>query len=99
MHITSISLSLYLSNYLLILIYLYHLCSGRPLNGWSQITIPDKLSLISDAGKLFVLDGLLTRLKEGGHRVLIYTQVNGLFIAERGVRKRVRQTDRQTDGV
>ena len=99
MPITSISLSLYLSNYLLILIYLYHLCSGRPLNGWSQITIPDKLSLISDAGKLFVLDGLLTRLKEGGHRVLIYTQVNGLFITERGVRKRVRQTDRQTDGV
>jgi len=55
------------------------LVASRPSNGWSQITIPDKLSLISDAGKLFVLDGLLARLKEGGHRVLIYTQMTKMI--------------------
>ena len=48
---------------------------SRPEPGWSRIVVPDKNSLISDAGKLMVLDGLLTRLKEEGHRVLIYTQV------------------------
>ena len=49
---------------------------SRPQPGWSRIVVPDKNSLISDAGKLMVLDGLLTRLKEEGHRVLIYTQVS-----------------------
>merc|ERR1712083_799121 len=39
---------------------------SRPAYGWSNIVIPDKHSLISDAGKLFVLDGLLSRLKEEG---------------------------------
>lgn len=47
----------------------------RPLTGWSHISIPDKQTLISDAGKLFVLDGLLTRLKAQNHRVLIYSQM------------------------
>lgn len=47
----------------------------RPLAGWSHISIPDKQTLISDAGKLFVLDGLLTRLKAQNHRVLIYSQM------------------------
>lgn len=47
----------------------------RPPTGWSNIVIPDKQTLISDAGKLFVLDGLLTRLKAQHHRVLIYSQM------------------------
>ena len=59
--------------------YSIHLPQGiigsSPIYGWSNILIPDKDSLINDAGKLFVLDGLLTRLKEGGHRVLIYSQM------------------------
>ena len=41
--------------------------------------IPDRQSLISDAGKLYVLDGLLGRLKEGGHRVLIYSQMTRMI--------------------
>ena len=43
------------------------------------ITIPDRHSLISDGGKLTVLDGLLARLKEGGHRVLIYSQMTRMI--------------------
>jgi hypothetical protein len=35
----------------------------------------DKETLVFDAGKLFVLDGLLARLKAEGHRVLIYSQM------------------------
>jgi len=55
------------------------LTSSRPTLGWSGIVIPEKQSLISDAGKLFVLDGLLARLKEGGHRVLIYSQMTRMI--------------------
>ena len=51
--------------------YCYCYCSG--------ITIPDRHSLISDGGKLYVLDGLLARLKEGGHRVLIYSQMTRMI--------------------
>jgi DNA helicase INO80 len=51
----------------------------RPENGWSYIRIPDKQTLVSDAGKLTVLDSLLTRLKAGGHRVLIYTQMTKMI--------------------
>lgn len=47
----------------------------KPHNGWSYITIPSKQTLISDAGKLAYLDGLLTRLKAQNHRVLIYSQM------------------------
>lgn len=43
--------------------------------GWSNIIVPDKQTLVSDAGKLQVLDGLLTRLKAQNHRVLIYSQM------------------------
>lgn len=43
--------------------------------GWSNIIVPDKQTLISDAGKLTVLDSLLTRLKAQNHRVLIYSQM------------------------
>lgn len=55
------------------------LIGSRPSLGWSGIVIPEKQSLISDAGKLFVLDGLLARLKEGGHRVLIYSQMTRMI--------------------
>ena len=34
---------------------------------------------MSDAGKLFVLDTLLTRLKAEGHRVLIYSQMTRMI--------------------
>lgn len=47
----------------------------RPYCGWSNISVPDKQTLISDAGKLAVLDNLLTRLKAQNHRVLIYSQM------------------------
>lgn len=51
----------------------------RPINGWSNITIPDKEVLVTDSGKLSVLDGLLKKLKEGGHRVLIYSQMTKMI--------------------
>lgn len=51
----------------------------RPVNGWSHITIPDKECLVTDSGKLSVLDGLLRRLKEEGHRVLIYSQMTKMI--------------------
>lgn len=51
----------------------------RPVHGWSNITIPDKETLVTDSGKLSVLDGLLKRLKEGGHRVLIYSQMTKMI--------------------
>lgn len=51
----------------------------RPRNGWSHIAIPDKETLVTDSGKLSVLDGLLKRLKEEGHRVLIYSQMTKMI--------------------
>ncbi|XP_065165682.1 chromatin-remodeling ATPase INO80 [Atheta coriaria] len=51
----------------------------RPRAGWSNITIPDKETLVTDSGKLFVLDGLLKNLKENGHRVLIYSQMTKMI--------------------
>ncbi|EDV98617.1 chromatin-remodeling ATPase INO80 [Drosophila grimshawi] len=51
----------------------------RPRSGWSSIVVPDKETLITDAGKLSVLDGLLTRLKAEGHRVLIYSQMTKMI--------------------
>lgn len=50
-----------------------------PVSGWSNIAIPDKESLVTDSGKLFVLDGLLRKLKEEGHRVLIYSQMTKMI--------------------
>lgn len=51
----------------------------KPRFGWSCITIPDKETLVTDAGKLAVLDSLLTRLKSEGHRVLIYSQMTKMI--------------------
>ncbi|XP_060536822.1 chromatin-remodeling ATPase INO80 isoform X2 [Cylas formicarius] len=50
-----------------------------PVHGWSNIAIPDKESLVTDSGKLSVLDGLLKKLKEEGHRVLIYSQMTKMI--------------------
>ncbi|XP_040576365.1 chromatin-remodeling ATPase INO80 isoform X2 [Lepeophtheirus salmonis] len=55
------------------------LTASRPTHGWSHIVIPNKQTLVSDAGKLFVLDSLLARLKEEGHRVLIYSQMTRMI--------------------
>lgn len=41
--------------------------------------ILDKQTLVTDAGKLSVLDSLLRRLKEQGHRVLIYSQMTKMI--------------------
>lgn len=42
-------------------------------------TLTDKESLVSDAGKLYILDSLLQRLKDEGHRVLIYSQMTRMI--------------------
>ncbi|XP_039288184.1 chromatin-remodeling ATPase INO80 [Nilaparvata lugens] len=55
------------------------LSASSPLKGWSNINIPDKQTLVTDAGKLYVLDNLLKRLKEQGHRVLIYSQMTRMI--------------------
>jgi chromatin-remodeling ATPase INO80 len=39
----------------------------------------DKQSLISDGGKLTVLDELLQKLKSQGHRVLVYSQMTKMI--------------------
>ena len=49
------------------------------VQGWSNICMPDKETLVSDAGKLSVLDGLLGQLKAEGHRVLIYSQMTKMI--------------------
>ncbi|KAF8774352.1 Chromatin-remodeling ATPase INO80 like protein [Argiope bruennichi] len=51
----------------------------HPPNGWSKIVIPGKETIVTDSGKLQVLDDLLTRLKAGGHRVLIYSQMTRMI--------------------
>ncbi|KAJ8308012.1 LOW QUALITY PROTEIN: hypothetical protein KUTeg_012886 [Tegillarca granosa] len=40
----------------------------NPTHGWSDIFSPDKEILVTDAGKLHVLDSLLQRLKSENHR-------------------------------
>ncbi|XP_072933681.1 chromatin-remodeling ATPase INO80 [Epargyreus clarus] len=55
------------------------LAAARPPRGWASLQVPDKNQLVSDAGKLTVLDSLLKRLKERGHRVLIYSQMTKMI--------------------
>ena len=50
-----------------------------PLPFHTKIIMPDKESLVSDAGKLAVLDDLLAKLKTEGHRVLIYSQMTKMI--------------------
>lgn len=53
--------------------------AATPQNGWTFVQIPDRNLLITDSGKLTVLDGLLTKLKMQGHRVLIYSQMTKMI--------------------
>ncbi|XP_041352377.1 chromatin-remodeling ATPase INO80-like [Gigantopelta aegis] len=55
------------------------LAAHSPKHGFSGVSIPDKESLVSDAGKLSVLDSLLQRLKNEGHRILIYSQMTRMI--------------------
>ena len=43
------------------------------------VFLVDRNLLITDSGKLTVLDGLLTKLKMQGHRVLIYSQMTRMI--------------------
>ncbi|XP_066991425.2 chromatin-remodeling ATPase INO80-like [Anabrus simplex] len=52
---------------------------AKPRHGWFNIIMPRKETLITDSGKLYVLDGLLKRLKEQGHRALIYSQMTRMI--------------------
>jgi E1A-binding protein p400 len=45
-----------------------------------QCFFPDRRLLQYDCGKLVELDALLRRLKTGGHRVLIFTQVGVVLV-------------------
>ncbi|KAK9498587.1 hypothetical protein O3M35_003187 [Rhynocoris fuscipes] len=55
------------------------LTKATPPHGWANIVVPDKQTLVTDAGKLYVLDNLLTRLKQQGHRALIYSQMTRMI--------------------
>uniref|UniRef100_H3AJK7 Chromatin-remodeling ATPase INO80 n=1 Tax=Latimeria chalumnae TaxID=7897 RepID=H3AJK7_LATCH len=44
---------------------------------WEKVSYKD--TLITDSGKLYALDALLTRLKSQGHRVLIYSQMTRMI--------------------
>jgi len=41
--------------------------------------IADRELLVVDSGKLVALDMLLSRLKDGGHRVLVYSQMTKMI--------------------
>ncbi|XP_072164308.1 chromatin-remodeling ATPase INO80-like [Diadema setosum] len=55
------------------------LAAVKPQCGWSKIWIPDREHLVTDSGKMHVLDELLSRLKDQGHRVLIYSQMTRMI--------------------
>ncbi|XP_074643398.1 chromatin-remodeling ATPase INO80-like [Tubulanus polymorphus] len=55
------------------------LSTVNPYHGFSSVHVPDKETLVTDAGKLHVLDSLLGRLKCEGHRVLIYSQMTRMI--------------------
>ena len=55
-------------------------CFWITIDDWIfNLAAVDKETLISDAGKLQVLDTLLRRLKSEGHRVLIYSQMTRII--------------------
>jgi hypothetical protein len=48
----------------------------RPAHIRQQLYFPDKRLLQYDCGKLQILDSMLRKLKSGGHRVLLFTQMS-----------------------
>jgi DNA helicase INO80 len=46
---------------------------------YTQIGVPSMRRFVTDSGKLAKLDQLLTQLKEGGHRVLLYFQMTRMI--------------------
>ncbi|KAJ3012156.1 putative DNA helicase ino80 [Thoreauomyces humboldtii] len=48
---------------------------SRPRAGWSFFAVPSVERLVTDSGKMLVLDRLLIKLKAEGHRVLIFFQM------------------------
>ena len=48
----------------------------RPARIRQQLYFPDKRLLQYDCGKLQMLDSMLRQLKQGGHRVLLFTQMS-----------------------
>ncbi|KAF2768710.1 SNF2 family DNA-dependent ATPase domain-containing protein [Teratosphaeria nubilosa] len=46
---------------------------------YTQIQVPSMSRFVTDSGKLAKLDQLLTQLKEGGHRVLLYFQMTRMI--------------------
>lgn len=47
--------------------------------GYAHIKVPSMRRFVSDSGKLAKLDALLTELKAGGHRVLLYFQMTKMM--------------------
>lgn len=47
--------------------------------GYARIQVPSMRRFVSDSGKLAKLDALLTDLKAGGHRVLLYFQMTRMM--------------------
>jgi chromatin-remodeling ATPase INO80 len=48
-------------------------------NGFSGIRVPEMHRFVTDSGKLATLDRLLSELKAGGHRVLLYFQMTRMM--------------------
>ncbi|SMR56678.1 unnamed protein product [Zymoseptoria tritici ST99CH_1E4] len=46
---------------------------------FTKIEVPSMRRFVTDSGKLAKLDALLTQLKEGGHRVLLYFQMTRMI--------------------
>ncbi|KAF2095126.1 hypothetical protein NA57DRAFT_44988, partial [Rhizodiscina lignyota] len=46
---------------------------------YTDVTVPSMRRFVTDSGKLAMLDALLRKLKEGGHRVLLYFQMTRMI--------------------
>lgn len=53
--------------------------ASHPIKGWASIHIPYKECMITDSGKMLILDKLLAKLKRDGHRVLVYSQMTRMI--------------------